>query len=202
MAKIGLMGGTFDPIHNGHIALAKQALAEFSLDRILFIPNHCPWMKSGRRIADAKDRIDMVQAAIKDEPRFDISYIEIEAGGNSYTCNTVAQLKKEHPEDSYYFILGADSLFTIDQWLHPEIIFQCVTILVAVRDDCDLDALKIQKEYLESKYKGDIRLMHMQKIEISSTYIREHFYTSENVHQMLPALVYQTIKERQLYRDK
>lgn len=202
MAKIGLMGGTFDPIHNGHMALAGQALTEFGLDRILFIPNYCPWMKSGRRIADADDRIDMVRAAIQDEPRYDISYIEIEAKGNSYTCNTVLQLKKEHPENSYFFILGADSLFTIEQWLNPEIIFQNVTILAAVRDDCDLEALKAQKEHLTDKYHGEILLMHMQRIEISSTYIREHFYTSENVSKMLPAPVYQIIKERQLYRDR
>ena len=202
MSKIGLMGGTFDPIHNGHIALAKQALTEFRLDRILFIPNYCPWMKSGRRIADANDRIDMVRAAIQDEPRFDLSYIEINAGGNSYTSNTVLQLKKEHPEDTYFFILGADSLFTIEQWVHPEIIFQCVTILAAVRDDCDLEALKAQKEHLTDKYHGDIRLMHMQRIEISSTYIRDHFYTSENTGKMLPARVCQIIKERQLYRDR
>ena len=202
MSKIGLMGGTFDPIHNGHIALAKQALTEFRLVRILFIPNYCPWMKSGRRIADANDRIDMVRAAIQDEPRFDLSYIEINAGGNSYTSNTVLQLKKEHPEDTYFFILGADSLFTIEQWVHPEIIFQCVTILAAVRDDCDLEALKAQKEHLTDKYHGDIRLMHMQRIEISSTYIRDHFYTSENTGKMLPAPVCQIIKERQLYRDR
>ena len=144
--RIGILGGTFDPIHNGHMALAGQALTEFGLDRILFIPNYCPWMKSGRRIADADDRIDMVRAAIQDEPRYDISYIEIEAKGNSYTCNTVLQLKKEHPENSYFFILGADSLFTIEQWFNPEIIFQNVTkslsvaFLVLNSDHCTLSA--------------------------------------------------------------
>lgn len=201
MAKIGLIGGTFDPIHNGHIALAKQALSEFGLERIVFIPNHFPWMKGDRNITATQDRVDMVMAANQEYPSFEISFIEIDAGGNSYTCNTVKQMKNEHPEHDYYFIMGADSLFSIKQWYHPEIIFQTVTVLAAVRNDCDNTRLLEKKEELEKMFRADIRLMHMHKIEISSTYIRENFYRAEDVKSMLPEKVYQIIKDRQLYQD-
>lgn len=199
MAKIGLMGGTFDPIHNGHLLLAKQALTEFGLDRIWFIPNHIPWMKSGRKITADYDRVDMVLAAIADEPRFDISYIEINAGGNSYTCNTVKQLHKEHPEHEYFFIMGADSLFSIEKWYHPEIIFEHVCLLVSVRDDCDFHALEAKKADLEETYRAKICLMHMNKVNISSTWIRDHIMQPEAVADKLPENVYKLILERQLY---
>lgn len=199
MSKIGLMGGTFDPIHNGHLFLAKQALTEFGLDRILFIPNHIPWMKSGRKITNDQDRVDMVLAAIANEPRFEISYIEMEAGGNSYTCNTVKQLCKEHPEHDYFFIMGADSLFTIEKWYHPEIIFEHVCLLVAVRDDCDFQTLYNKKSDLEKKYQAKINLMHMNKITISSTWIREHIMQPDEIADLLPNNVYRIIQERQLY---
>ena len=199
MSKIGLMGGTFDPIHNGHLFLAKQALTEFGLDRVLFIPNHIPWMKSGRKITDDQDRVDMVLAAIEDEPRFEISYIEMNAGGNSYTCNTVQQLHKEHPEHEYFFIMGADSLFSIEKWYHPEIIFEHVCLLVAVRDDCDFQTLYNKKSDLEKKYQAKINLMHMNKITISSTWIREHIMQPDEIADLLPNNVYRIIQERQLY---
>lgn len=200
MAKIGLMGGTFDPIHNGHLTLAKKALEEFNLDQVIFIPNHLPWMKSDRNITADEDRIAMVLAAIKDYKGFDISYIEIQAGGNSYTANTVAELHKEHPENQYYFIMGADSLFTIEKWYNPQVIFDCVGILASVRDDCDYEALEAKRNELVEKFHADIQLMHMSKVEISSTFIRENIYTDECVLKMLPKDVYQIIIEKQLYK--
>lgn len=201
MSKIGILGGTFDPIHNGHMALAEQAITEFKLDKILFIPNHLAWMKSGRNITDEKDRVLMVLASIADHPQFEISYIEIEAGGNSYTADTLTALCRDHPENKYYFIMGADSLFTIESWYKPDVIFSHAVILVSVRDDCNEEELITKKQQLKHDFSADIRLLHMDKVEISSTYIREHFYTDENVKEMLPEAVYRYASEKHLYQN-
>ena len=123
----------------------------------------------------------------------------MDAGGNSYTCNTVQQLHEEHPEHRYFFIMGADSLFSIEKWYHPEIIFEHVCLLVSVRDDCDLHALEAKKADLEEIYRAKIYLMHMDKIDISSTWIREHIMEPEAVADKLPKNVYKIIQKRQLY---
>lgn len=199
MAKVGIMGGTFDPIHNGHLAIALQSLKEFSLDYVLFIPNHIPWMKSNRHITKDQDRIDMVLAAIRPYSNFQISYIEMESEGNSYTAETVTKLKEQHPDDDFYFIMGADSLFSIEKWYKPDIIFQTVKLLVSVRDDCDFEDINCKINDLQNRFGAIIYQMHLDKIDISSTYIRENIHNQNAISKMLPDSVLQIINERNIY---
>ena len=203
MLHIGIMGGTFDPIHLGHIQLAEQALNEVHLDRILFMPNHTPWMKRGRGVLDIEHRLNMVRLGIEDHPSFELSLVEIEAAGDSYTYQTLEALKKDYPKETQlYFIVGADSLFNMEDWVHPELILQNAVILAAVRDGHDKDALNKQKERLLDLFGGEIRLLSMEQVDISSTRIREEFYRSASVREMLPKKVAEYITKNHLYQNE
>lgn len=201
MAKIGIMGGTFDPIHIGHLQLAEQALTEAKLDVILFIPNHTPWMKQDRAVTTPEHRAAMVKLAIEDHPGFKLSTVEIDAGGNSYTWQTLEALKEQYPGDKFFFILGADSLLSLEKWAHPERIFENAVILAAVRDDCDRKLLQKQKEHLTDCYHGEIRLLSMPLVDISSTRIREEFYSRQDIRNMVPCKVAEYIVQNRLYED-
>lgn len=199
MSKIGIMGGTFDPIHIGHIQLANQALSEAELDSVLFMPNHTPWMKHDRAITEAEHRAAMVQLAIEDNPAFKLSTLEIDAGGNSYTWQTLEKLKSQYPEDEFFFILGADSLLSIEKWAHPEKIFENAVIMAAVRDDCDKAKLEKQKATLAEKYNARIMLLSMPPVDVSSTKIRQEFYTDSQIRKMVPDKAAGYIIQNNLY---
>jgi nicotinate-nucleotide adenylyltransferase len=200
MSKIGLIGGTFDPIHMGHMRLAEQALLQMELDKILFIPNHIPWMKQDRKITEEEHRLAMVRLAIETIPDYELSMIEIETGGMSYTYQTLETLSQLHPEDELFFILGADSLMSIEQWKHPEKIMKYAALLVAVRDGYDKKQVNAQKEKLITLYQAKIYLLTMSEIDISSTQIRNEFYDNPKTAQMLPAKVAEYIRQNHLYQ--
>lgn len=202
MSKIGIMGGTFDPIHKGHLQLAEYAFLQIKPDCILFVPNHIPWMKKGRNITDQRHRLEMVRLAIEQFPSYELSTVEIDAGGDSYTYRTLETLKQQYPKDEFYFILGADSLFSIEEWAHPEIIMKDAAILAAVRNDCNLSELKNRCCLLADKYGARIIPLTMPSVNISSTKIREDFYTDPAVPGMLPVKVAEYIREHGLYRNE
>ena len=130
--KIGIMGGTFNPIHYGHLILAERARESFSLDYVIFIPSGLSYMKDD--VLDSNIRYQMTALAIKDNPNFKISAIETNRIGNSYTYETLEELSLLEKEGStFYFIIGEDSLFNIEQWKFPERIFQLAEIIVAKR---------------------------------------------------------------------
>lgn len=199
MSKIGIMGGTFDPIHIGHMQLAEQALTEKELDFVLFVPNHTPWMKYDRTVTEAEHRAAMVRLAIEDNPAFKLSTVEIDAGGNSYTWQTLETLKEQYPGDEFFFILGADSLLSIEKWANPEKIFKNAVVLAAVRDDCDKEKLEKQKEILTEKYDARIQLLSMPPISVSSTEIRQEFYTDSRIRKLVPEKTADYILKNHLY---
>lgn len=199
MSKIGIMGGTFDPIHTGHIQLADRALLEVGLDFVLFVPNYIPWMKQGRSVTKAEQRAAMVKLAIEDFPAFRLSTVELDAGGNSYTWQTLEKLKAQYPGDEFYFILGADSLMAIEKWAYPERIFANAVILAAVRDGCDREALQKQKDMLIKKYHAQIQLLSMPPVAISSTEIRQKFYTDPQIRKLIPQKTANYIIREHLY---
>jgi len=142
MRKIGILGGSFDPIHQGHLNIARSAYREFALDEVWFIPaGHSP-NKEEAEMTPAQVRAEMTQAAIKNDASFKLSRIEIESSGTSYTYKTLQHLKEQFPEDQFFFIMGADSLDYFDKWRHPEIICQNATVLAAVRDTLELPQIE------------------------------------------------------------
>lgn len=200
--KVGIMGGTFDPIHYGHLMLAQNALDTFSLDEILFVPSGTPWLKESTKVLSRNKRVSMTGMAIEDNPDFALSTIEIDREGNSYSYETVAELKKEQPETAFYFIMGADSLLEIERWKHPDRLMADCILLVAVRDDCDKEGLKKQIAYLTDKYQADIRILPANRMDISSTKIRQMIQEGKSVRYMLPNQVIRFIQKNHLYQQE
>lgn len=134
MKRIGIMGGTFDPVHNGHLLLGRQARSEYGLDEIWYMPSHIPPHKKDHRITDGKDRLAMLELALEGIPFFSVSDFEMKREGNTYTAQTLELLKEEYPEDKFYFIIGADSLFQLETWYHPEKVMELTSLLVSGRE--------------------------------------------------------------------
>ena len=196
--KIGIMGGTFNPIHNGHIALADAAYNTFSLDKVLFMPSGNSYMK--QHVLDNSKRVSMVSKAIESISYFELSTIEVERFGNTYTSETLQQLTQQNPDVQYYFIMGADSLFHIEKWKDPEIIFQLSTLICMVRDDYNMADIK--KKGAELAQRGaDILYLNMPKIDISSTDIRNRVKLHQSISDLVPEKVAKYILQEHLYEE-
>ena len=197
--KIGIMGGTFDPIHIGHLKLAQDAQDQIGLDKVLFMPSGNSYMK--RNVSDTQKRVKMVTLAIQDYPGFELSLIEVQKSGNTYTCETLETLTTMNPDSHYYFIMGADSLFQIEKWRHPERIFELATLACAVRDDHDFDAIKEKGSNL-AQFGADIIYLSTPKMEISSTDIRTKVKNDKPIFEYVPLKVADYIKEEHLYYEE
>ncbi|MEE1255788.1 MAG: nicotinate-nucleotide adenylyltransferase [Lachnospiraceae bacterium] len=197
--KIGIMGGTFNPIHNGHVALADAAYKTFSLDKVLFMPSGNSYMK--QHVLDNSKRVSMVSKAIESISYFELSTIEVERFGNTYTSETLQQLTQQNPDVQYYFIMGADSLFHIEKWKDPEIIFQLSTLICMVRDDYNMADIK--KKGAELAQRGaDILYLNMPKIDISSTDIRNRVKLHQSISELVPEKVEKYILQEHLYEKE
>ena len=201
MKKIGIMGGTFDPIHNGHIMLGRQAYEEYDLDCIWYMPSRIPPHKKDHTITAAKDRLAMTAAAIAPYPYFKLSDFELRRiGGNTYTADTLRLLKEEYPDVEFFFIAGADSIMDIEKWYHPEIVMKNAVILAADRA-CGHDDVPFNRqiEYLTKKYDARICRLHSRRMDVSSQLLRQKIQNGEQVSRYIPDPVVQFIRERRLY---
>lgn len=201
MKKIGIMGGTFNPIHNGHLKMASEAYKQFQLDEVWFMPTKNPPHKNGEDIISDTHRINMIELAIKQIPFFFLSRLELEREGTTYTIDTLRQLKTEYPNDYFYFILGADSLFHIHTWESPEKVMELAHILSAPRYPNTIEAEKTKKDELIRQYGADIQLILMEPIRISSMSIREKLFKNQSVNGYLPKEVEQYIEKYHLYQE-
>lgn len=193
------MGGTFNPIHNGHLALARKAREQFALDEVLFMPCGEPYMKAAQEVEPGQVRADMTALAIQDEPFFSLSVIELEHHGNTYTYETLEYLRRENPDTEYYFIMGADNLFQITQWAMPERIFANCHILAAVRDDKTIADMEVQIRHLQQEYHASIYLLKTDCMDISSSAIRRKLAEGESIEKYVPESVRSYIMEKGLY---
>lgn len=196
--KTGIMGGTFNPIHNGHLILAQKAQEQIGLDKVLFIPSGNSYMK--KNVLEPQKRVDMVALAIQNHPSFELSLIEIQKPGNTYTCETLEVLTATDPDTRYYFIMGADSLFQIEEWRHPERIYEMAALVCAVRDDYNFDAIK-EKGLMLSQSGADIIYLDIPKIVISSTGIRAKVKNNLPISEYVPREVADYIKQEHLYEE-
>ena len=197
--KVGILGGTFNPIHNGHITLGVEAARQLALNHVLVMPSANPPHKVGVGIADAKHRSAMVKLAVEPYPELVFSDFELQREGKIYSADTLALLKADHPENEYYFIIGADSLFSIEKWYHPERVSALCYIVAAGRNQQNMAALRKQKDYLAEKYDAKIELLEFPDIPISSTMIREKAAAGEAIDAFVPEAVAQYIAENNLY---
>lgn len=173
MRRVGIMGGTFNPVHNAHIRMAQSACEQYELDEVLFMPSKHPPHKDNREIISDEHRRRMIEFAIDGMEKFTFSDFELCHEGTTYTCETLERLKKEHPDWELYFILGGDSLLHFKEWYHPERIVSQAVILAAAREGVGRKETKNLCRRYREELGGDIRPIDMPQIRISSSEIRK-----------------------------
>ena len=200
MKKIGIMGGTFDPVHNGHLIIAERAYDALKLDKVLFIPAGRPPHKRDRAgRADNRQRAAMTALAIEDNPHFALSLFEMEEEGLSYSYRTLEAFKKERPQDELYFIMGADSLMAFDTWMEPGRIAAACRIVVSVRDHLTAEEMKEQIRNLHERFGADIILLDTPNIDTSSSQIRQWEKEGRSLRYFVPDKVIDYIRKEGLY---
>ena len=202
--RIGIMGGTFDPIHNGHLAIAKTAYEQFRLDKVWFLPNGNPPHKALTDIGSSiEDRIRMVELAIAGHTGFRLEAYEARRKSISCSYETMEHFTKTYPKDDFFFIVGADSLFTVVKWVHPERLFPTCTILAAFRDEMDTrEEMERQIHYLKERYHAKSELLISPVIKVSSSELRERIKAGKSIRGFVPEKVEEYIKKECLYESE
>lgn len=199
MPRIGIMGGTFNPIHTGHLIIAQQTLVELALDKVWFMPAGNPPHKD-TPVIDGELRRRMVELAIEGNSYFELFDYELKKTRPSYSAMTMTELDEAYPENEFYFIMGADSLMDFHKWYHPEVICAHTKLVCADRNNISDDRLEAEKERLETDFGATIYLIDTPQIEISSSDIRERLNGKpSSVRYMLPEAVYDFIIKNHLY---
>lgn len=200
LRRLGVLGGTFDPVHLGHLILGQQALEQLGLDRVLFVPAANQWRKSGREITPAAQRLEMVRLAVADNPLFEASSIEIDRGGPSYTADTLEQLRGELPGIDLFFIVGQDALEDLPYWRDPGRILRLAKLAVAARPG---HAWRVPSSLLQVAPDAPERVarVEMPLLEISGTQLRGRVQRGLSVRYFVPAAVEAYIRDHGLYRD-
>lgn len=185
--RLGVLGGTFDPVHIGHLVLGEAAREQLDLDRVLFVPTGVQWRKAGREIAPAKHRVAMVQLAIRDNPAFQVSTLEVEKPGPSYTADTLEALTEQNPGAELFVVLGRDAYQDLPNWVRPERIRELATLVVAARggEGASVAAPAVGLE--------------MPEIGISATGIRARVAAGLSIRYLVPAAVEAYIRDHGLY---
>lgn len=198
MERWGIIGGTFDPVHFGHIYIAETAKEKLNLKKIIFMPAGSPPHKANMRITEASLRLEMVRAAIDGKDGFEVSDYEIQKEGKSYTYETLQYYKKQVEE--VYFIAGADCLMDIEKWKNVDEIFKSSKLVVVTRPGFNKYSIIEQKKKMEEKYKGKIILLEVEGKEMSSTEVRRDIKEGKDIVEFLPSEVKNIIDKEKLYR--
>jgi nicotinate-nucleotide adenylyltransferase len=199
---IGVLGGTFDPIHSGHLIIAEEARIRLKLAKILFVPAGQPWLKTGRAIAAVSHRVEMVKLALVGNPYFELSTIEVDQAEPSYTVDTLAILRRQlGTEAKIFFILGWDSLAELPQWKEPAKLIQFCKLVAVTRTGFSTPDLKAMEASVPGVTRSVVWL-DMPPIDISSTDIRKRVALGLSIHGLVPNEVERYIKEQELYRGE
>jgi len=198
--RIGLMGGSFDPIHFGHLVLAEEMRTRLTLDKVIFIPVGRAPHKHADKMTMPRQRYEMVMLATLDHPNFEVSSIEIDREGITYSHETVSQIVRESSlEDEFFFIAGADTLMELESWRSVETLLQMVTFVGAARPGTDQAELLLKMEQLQRRYNASVKIEELPELDISSTDLRKRIALGQSVKYLMPDNVVQYIEKHQLY---
>jgi len=198
--KVGIMGGTFDPIHLGHLVVANEVLNMYKLDEIIFIPAGIPPHKIGIG-ASSWDRYLMVNMATLSNAKFKVSDIEINNPGKSYTLNTLRELTKLYTDTEFYFITGTDAVIDLPNWHEPQEVLSLCKFIAVSRPGISKEKVECKIIEIKNKFNGDIELLQVPMLQISSTDIRDRFKKGISAKYMLPESVEQYIIKNKLYLE-
>ena len=196
--KVGIFGGTFDPVHQGHMVIAEQVMGELALSRVLFVPGGIPPHKEASSVrASAEDRFDMVEAAVAKNKRFAVDRVEVDTGRPMHSVETVQILKQRAPADEWYFISGADEVSNLLAWKDPDRLLEEVVMVAATRPGFDLSKLG----HLEAGLRNFDRIFPVEctRVDISATSIRRRMLQGKSIRYLVPEEVYRIIRDRRLY---
>jgi nicotinate-nucleotide adenylyltransferase len=194
--RLGVMGGTFDPIHYGHLVTAEEALWQFRLDEVAFVPTGQPWMKADREVAGAEHRYLMTVVATAGNPRFSVSRVDIDRKGPTYTVDTLQELRRQAEDDiELFFITGADAMLEILQWKDPEEVLSLARVIAATRPGYDLTRLEVWASASDPR----VSVMDIPALAISSTDIRRRVREGEPIRYLVPEAVHTYIRKSGLY---
>ncbi len=202
--KIGIMGGTFDPIHYGHLVIAEQIRQNYNLDKVIFIPVGIPPHKRELRITKGEHRYLMILLATMTNPYLDVSRIEIDKKDISYTIETMRELKKKYMDKDveFYFIIGADAISTIESWKEPAELLKMCKFIAATRPGVTNSNMSSMIEYYKENYSADIQTMAVSAVDISSTDIRNRISGNRPIKYLLPEAVEHYIIKNGLYSEE
>ena len=197
--RIGILGGTFDPIHIGHLAIAEESRDQLGLDRVILIPAGRPWLKSGQQVSAPSHRLAMTRLAVQDRSDLEVSAIEIDRPGPTYTIDTLADLREDlGSEVELYLILGMDSVGELRRWRHPERLFDMCTVAAVSRPDSpDVSSAEIERSFTTAR--GRLRTIRGPMLDISATDIRLRVAEGRSISDSVPPSVERYIREHKLY---
>jgi nicotinate-nucleotide adenylyltransferase len=199
MKKVGLFGGSFNPIHIGHLWIAESTRDAFQLEKVIYIPAGKNPYKTHETEEERHHRYQMVQLGIESNPYFDISDVEINKSGNTYTIDTIHYFMEKFPEYKLYFITGSDLMFQINLWKEAKTLMESIEIVTAVRPGYADKELELQIDFLTRNYQAKIHLFHTPELDISSSEIRDRIRKGMTNHYLLPTKVEDYIRKNQLY---
>ncbi len=196
--RLGVMGGTFDPIHFGHLVTAEEALHQFGLDEVLFVPTGRPWMKEREAVSSPEDRYLMTVIATASNPLFGVSRLEVDRAGPTYAIDTLRELRGSRGDHAdLFFVTGADAVLEIvDQWKQPDELFALAHFIAATRPGFDLEAFE---GHAPTKHPG-ITVMNVPALAISSTDVRTRVQAGRPIRYLVPEGVKSYIEKAGLYR--
>jgi nicotinate-nucleotide adenylyltransferase len=197
--KIGVLGGTFDPIHMGHLKVAEEVTARLNLSETIFMPAGQPWLKADSLISPAEHRLEMIRLALAGKPHFKLSNMEIDRPGPTYTVDTMAELKRQlKPAVELFFILGWDNLTQLPQWHEPSRLIELCRVVAVPRvgyPDIDLESLNAAIPGLSKR----VILLQEPRIDINASIIRQRVAEGLSIQHLVPEPVERYIKEHRLY---
>ncbi len=199
MKKIGIMGGTFNPIHNGHLLIAENAFEQLALDEVRFIPTGRSPHKQDQTVLDGRHRLRMVELAIADRDGFVADDCELRSDVLSYSYLTLEQLRQREPDAELYFIMGGDSLRDFKSWRNPARICACAALAAAVRDACDVERLTEYASELSRLYHAKVHLIQTPNLSVNSSEIRARAAAGRTIRYQVPETVRAYIAEHRLY---
>jgi len=194
--RVGLFGGTFNPLHNAHIQVARTALEQYELSKIVFVPNGIPPHKERVLGSDKEDRFEMVRLAVESISQFAASRIEVDRDGPSYTIDTIRALKDDYPQ-GICFIVGADRLMKLDTWKEPHELLRSVPFIIAPRSGVSLDVFDV------SPFREAVIVpLEMEDVDLSSSGLRARIERGESIHEWVPESVARYIEEHECYQKR